>query len=490
MKNTEHNSSWNTRKEKLLRFWQEECRIYSWIYTQTANRARAWRSALKSSAIIIAAVSSAISSIGASDDKCASQPQSILIITAIFTAILFVTNGLETVIKFEEIIASNISSSRQHAIIATDIDTVLTVERSERPNSLEFIKEIRNRKNKVLENAPAIHPRCWKDFNRRLESGEQIGFINHQSFKSYLEQTVNFNELDFHDPLSLAIDDSPTTKHPTANTNILTVGSPIEENRSNITTWNNIQTSGGNEREYIETDQTIDSAWKEDDTGSHLRGSLEKIHSISKEPEENELIHTANPENTYTPAEDTMSIITVDNHEASPVIDRRARPMHIQDTHQSRVLSANIDPYSIHALQVNNIAPSSRVNNIGLEDISRPYVTFRSQVRRSSQSGDEVRSVTPNDPLDDLIRGNTSTYHILNALESTRRNENRTVTTDNPTSNRRSLTGVITNSSTTALSSVVPHGGPTSTTSNDSPDRTRQQRRKNNALLRWHMARG
>jgi hypothetical protein len=44
--NNYHNG-WNMRKEKLLRFWQEECRIYSWVYARAADIGRSWRIILK-----------------------------------------------------------------------------------------------------------------------------------------------------------------------------------------------------------------------------------------------------------------------------------------------------------------------------------------------------------------------------------------------------------------------------------------------------------
>lgn len=358
-----HPKNWNRQKEKLLRFWQEECRIYSWIYTRSADLLQLQQSVLQYISIAVSAISSIVLGSTATDE-CGEKTYVVIIMGAVFAAITFAINNLEAFGKFKDNIARYVNSSRQNTIIASDIESILNMNRDERPSAIEFLNDIKNRKNKILEDAPNIHPKRWKEFNHKVDRGEQIGFINHQSFKSYLDQTVNFYDLDFHDPPTIA-----NTEEHTGNTSP-TINNTVSANVNNIydTAWNNDPETIFNNTHNDETD--------------------EKITPYNKQNIENTIINIDDIAHTHNT--DMASYKSTESR--SPTTDRRISQSHPLVLH-------NTDDELMAAYKDDN-TPS----NIDGEE--------------------SKRTVTPTrDTLNDIITGNMSSFNIRNALQKARQTE-------------------------------------------------------------------
>jgi hypothetical protein len=78
-----------------------------------------------------------------------------------------------------------------------DIDEQMNIDRADRIDGREFMKSIKDRKNALIQNGPIIPSRQWKQVHRKIQSKEQLGFLNREVFNEYLEQSVDINKLHF-----------------------------------------------------------------------------------------------------------------------------------------------------------------------------------------------------------------------------------------------------------------------------------------------------
>lgn len=191
----QHNG-WSTRAEKLVRYWQEECRLYAWIYEQNVTYYSRLNRTLGIASIALSAITGTTLF-----NQSASEPDStssgILIGLGVSSIASTILSGLKELLDLNTLITQNTNAARENSSIVMDIDEQLNMDRADRIDGREFLKSIKDRKNALIQNGPIIPSRQWKQVHKKIQSKEQLGFLNRDVFNEYLEQSVDINKLQF-----------------------------------------------------------------------------------------------------------------------------------------------------------------------------------------------------------------------------------------------------------------------------------------------------
>ncbi len=190
------NNGWSTRAEKLVRYWQEECRLYAWIYEQNVTYYSRLNRTLGIASIALSAITGTtlFNQSASTTDTTSSNILIGLGVTSIASTIL---SGLKELLDLNSLITQNTNAARENSSIVMDIDEQMNIDRSDRTDGREFIKSIKDRKNSLIQNGPIIPSRQWKQVHKKIQSKEQFGFLNREVFNEYLEQSVDINKLQF-----------------------------------------------------------------------------------------------------------------------------------------------------------------------------------------------------------------------------------------------------------------------------------------------------
>jgi hypothetical protein len=189
-------NGWSTRAEKLVRYWQEECRLYAWIYEQNVTYYSRLNRTLGIASISLSAITgTTLFNQSASDPDATNS--NILIGLGISSIASTILSGLKELLDLNSLITQNTNAARVNSSIVMDIDEQLNMDRADRLDGREFLKSIKDRKNSLIQNGPIIPSRQWKQVHRKIQSKEQLGFLNREVFNEYLEQSVDINKLQF-----------------------------------------------------------------------------------------------------------------------------------------------------------------------------------------------------------------------------------------------------------------------------------------------------
>jgi len=186
-------NDWTLKKEKLLKYWQEECRLYKWLYTQNVEYYQNINRRLSIFGILLSVVTGA-TLINNSNDTAGVNPHLVLAFGLISVLSSF-TQGLRQFLDLESKVSANLLSARQNSAIVIDIEEQINLTREERVNGNEFMKNIKSRKNEIIQNAPIITKSRWTQLQKKIQRGEGVNFFNETIFKNYLETTVEIGEL-------------------------------------------------------------------------------------------------------------------------------------------------------------------------------------------------------------------------------------------------------------------------------------------------------
>jgi hypothetical protein len=186
-------NDWTLKKEKLLKYWQEECRLYKWLYTQNVEYYQSINRQLSIFGILLSVITGA-TLINNSNDTAGVNPHLVLAFGLVSVLSSF-TQGLRQFLDLESKISANLLSSRQNSAIVIDIEEQINLAQEERINGNEFIKNIKARKNEIIQNAPIITRSRWAQLQKKIQRGEGVNFFNETIFKNYLETTVEIGEL-------------------------------------------------------------------------------------------------------------------------------------------------------------------------------------------------------------------------------------------------------------------------------------------------------
>jgi hypothetical protein len=192
-------NDWTLKKERLLRYWQEECRLYNWLYIQNVETYQQINKVLSLTSIILSSVTGT-TLLNQSNETGSSADGRILIAFGIISLLAGMVSSVKEFMNLGAKINSNINCARQNSCIVNDIDEQLNMDRSERINGREFMKTIKDRKNDLIQNGPMIPRSKWNKLQKQINSGQGINFFNKKLFQEYMEQTINVGDIDFHMP--------------------------------------------------------------------------------------------------------------------------------------------------------------------------------------------------------------------------------------------------------------------------------------------------
>tara|TARA_B100000902_G_scaffold204194_1_gene194712 strand:- start:314 stop:1387 length:1074 start_codon:yes stop_codon:yes gene_type:complete len=205
-------NDWTHKKEKLLRFWQEECRLYNWLYIQNTQHYEFMNKSLSITSIFLSAVTGTTLINNSDCGECEDSTNYIILVFGIITVINTFIQGAKEFLNLPEKININTNAARQNNAIIMDIDEQINIHPSDRINGKDFLKSIKLRKNELIQNGPVIPRKCWNKLRSKIAKGENINFFNNHIFQEYLDQTININKLDFHEEDNNINSDSSSNK--------------------------------------------------------------------------------------------------------------------------------------------------------------------------------------------------------------------------------------------------------------------------------------
>lgn len=176
--------NWTSKKESLLKFWQEECRIYNWLHDQNSLYYTKLDKCLSIPALLISAITSTaiFSNLGTDNNK------EVLITLGSLLVIGTFLQSVRDFLNTHDLIHKHSNSSKIYLSIANDIEEQLSQEREEREKSKVFIHKIKVRKNDIIRNSPRISSGTWNKLKKSIDKGDMINLNSSKYFSKYIQQ--------------------------------------------------------------------------------------------------------------------------------------------------------------------------------------------------------------------------------------------------------------------------------------------------------------
>jgi hypothetical protein len=187
-------NDWSNKTEKLLRYWQEECRLYNWLYIQNVETYKQVNKVMSIVSILLSSITGTtlLNQSGETNDK------RLLVGFGIVSLLASVVSSVKEFMDLGAKINANINCARQNSCIVNDIDEQMNLPRDDRINGREFMKQIKDRKNELIQNGPLIPRSKWDKLQKQINSGQGINFLNKKLFQEYLDQSIVMNDVNFH----------------------------------------------------------------------------------------------------------------------------------------------------------------------------------------------------------------------------------------------------------------------------------------------------
>lgn len=191
------NNGWTEKKEKLLKYWQEECRLYVWLHNKNSTYYRQLNRILTLPAILITATTSTalFSTIGSSSESENSNNDKIIAIT--FGILLIIGAFLQSAREFLDIekqIQRNTNSSISYQGIVNEIEVQLTQDTPDRSDGKLFLQKIKNSKNDIVRNGPSISSGTWDKLKLGIRNGDVINLYGTSFFQDYIANLDNIDK--------------------------------------------------------------------------------------------------------------------------------------------------------------------------------------------------------------------------------------------------------------------------------------------------------
>lgn len=189
-------NDWTLKKEKLLRYWQEECKLYNWLYRQNVEWYQKTNRYMSTSGILLSAITGT-TLINQSSNTNSESDEILFIVFGLLSITSTFIQGVKEFMDYNGKISTNTLSARQNSSIVIDIEEQLNLSRKERTNGKEFMKNIKTRKNEIIQNGPMIPKSSWKKLRNSIRKKEGLNFFNQNLFQNYLDQNVDYTRIDF-----------------------------------------------------------------------------------------------------------------------------------------------------------------------------------------------------------------------------------------------------------------------------------------------------
>lgn len=213
-------NDWTLKKEKLLRYWQEECKLYNWLYRQNVEWYQKTNKYMSIIAILLSAVTGT-TLINQSGNTDSETDKMLFIIFGLLSIGSTFIQSVKEFMNYNGKISTNTLASRQNSSIVIDIEEQLNLSRHERINGKEFMKHIKTRKNEIIQNGPMIPMSSWKKLRNSIRKKQGLNFFNQNLFQNYLDQNVDYTKIDFN--LDNQSSSSSSSEHSTSSSITLEV---------------------------------------------------------------------------------------------------------------------------------------------------------------------------------------------------------------------------------------------------------------------------
>lgn len=177
-------NGWSSKKEKVLKYWQEECRLYVWLHNENARYYKSWDKILSIPAILITAVTGT-----AVFSTTNNQSEDSKISNYLIGGMLMIGTFLQSTRDFLDIgnlIYRHSNCAKCYQSLVNDIEEQLTQDREDRENGKQFLHKIKVRKNDIINNGMTISSKTWKKLKTAMQNGEVINLYNTSFFHDYL----------------------------------------------------------------------------------------------------------------------------------------------------------------------------------------------------------------------------------------------------------------------------------------------------------------
>ena len=186
------NNGWTSKKERLLKYWQEECRLYVWLHNENSSYYQKLDKLLSIPTILITAITGAtmFTTINISQEKQ-------FIIDIVFGSLLIIGTFLHSIREFlniQELVNRNNNCGKEYLSIVNDIEEQLSQDRDDRIDGKIVLRSIKTRKNDIVRNGPSISKNTWKKLKISMENGDVINLYNTNFFHDYIH---TLDEVDF-----------------------------------------------------------------------------------------------------------------------------------------------------------------------------------------------------------------------------------------------------------------------------------------------------
>ena len=178
------NNGWSTKKEKLLKYWQEECRLYVWLHNKNSAYYRRLNRLFALPSILITAITGtalfSTAGTGGDDER---------IISICFGFMLIIGTFLQSTREFLDIekqIHRNASSGISYQSIVNEIEEQLTQDTIDRIDGKLFLRKIKNSKNDIVRNGPSISSKTWDKLKTSMKKGDVINLYGTDFFQGYI----------------------------------------------------------------------------------------------------------------------------------------------------------------------------------------------------------------------------------------------------------------------------------------------------------------
>jgi len=189
-------NDWTLKKEKLLRYWQEECKLYNWLYRQNVEWYQKTNRYMSTAGILLSAITGT-TLINQSGNTDSESDEILFIVFGLLSITSTFIQGVKEFMDYNGKISTNTLSARQNSSIVIDIEEQLNLSREERINGKEFMKHIKTRKNEIIQNGPMIPKSSWKKLRNSIRKKEGLNFFKQNLFQNYLDQNVDYTRIDF-----------------------------------------------------------------------------------------------------------------------------------------------------------------------------------------------------------------------------------------------------------------------------------------------------
>lgn len=265
MDNSE-NSGWTDSKELLLRKNVEQCKIYKWMHGKSNKYYKKMDKRLGIPAIFFGALSG-ITTFGTINTE-----NPLIINIVIGCVILFSTilTALQNFLNYNQLAERHSTSSKQYAILTNTIMWELIRERDERSPAIEFITNLNEQTNLLIQNSPEIPEIVWKNFMKDIEDGivyDETGKNILNSEKHPIEVIVKSDQVN----ITTTPDENKETEIEMGNETETGAGTEIEMGTEKEDKKKSFQDS--------ELQKAFDSAIKRrmpHDVASHLRYQMDR----------------------------------------------------------------------------------------------------------------------------------------------------------------------------------------------------------------------